>query len=302
MNIKKILHPTDFSPCSSLALSHAVFYAEIFGAELHILHSVTWKDQKPRELLPDADTIREKLEESARVRLKEMLPDAHDKPFRIIEKMVLENLVSDAILEYVDKESMDLIIMGTHGRRGMKHFLMGSVAEETVRRSPVPVMTVREHKDAGLRSIEKIMVAVDFSKHSQLAVRRAEELAMLHAADLHLVHIVEDFYLPSGFGKTTSLPDEFTANLRKQRAKDLQELKQVLAEKDLNVEVHLSEGRRTLEMNRIIDEEKMDLLVMGTHGFQGFNHVLLGSTAEQMIRTAKCPVLTVHLKKQEKAE
>ncbi len=161
MKIKKILFPTDFSKCAEQALAHAVFLAEKYNAEIHVLHVVTlFKDQPgiiSNEITETEETIR-KLEDIAERQLNKVVDSKGSDDMKIITAIKREVSAAPAILEYASDNNIDLIVMGTHGRRGIEHLLLGSAAEEVVRISPCPVLTIRETK----RTINHVIQLITF--------------------------------------------------------------------------------------------------------------------------------------------
>jgi nucleotide-binding universal stress UspA family protein len=135
--LKHILVPTDFEGPAEAALRYGRTLAETFGADLHVLHVADTALFQARFADPAA------LEATARRQLGERT--AVDAQQRYTTHAVLETLDSptDAIVKYARAAAIDLIVMGTHGRRGADRLLMGSVAERVVRLAPCPVLTVR---------------------------------------------------------------------------------------------------------------------------------------------------------------
>lgn len=146
IKLDKILVPTDFSKFSEPAMQYGCAMAARFGAELHLLHVVP----DPAMLVPEAaafsvETMQaqsETMVKDAAATLQKLPPDGweNDKP------VVREVRVGAAFIEIIDyarEASIDLIVIGTHGRSGLMHVLMGSVAERIVRKSPCPVLTVK---------------------------------------------------------------------------------------------------------------------------------------------------------------
>lgn len=146
IKLDRILVPTDFSDFSRPAMQHGCAIAARFGAELHLLHVVP----DPAMLVPEAaafsvETMQaqsESLVQSALETLQKLPPDnwENEKP------VVREVRVGAAFMEIIDyarDNEIDLIVIGTHGRSGLMHVLMGSVAERIVRKAPCPVLTVK---------------------------------------------------------------------------------------------------------------------------------------------------------------
>ncbi len=198
MKIKRILFPTDFSPCADAALTHALFHAEVFDAELHIVHGVVHITEEVPYFNIDPDLIDAKMEEVARAELAESRQFRQDRPFRILKK-TFGALGVNIILEYAAERDCDMIIMGTHGRRFLEHFLLGSVAETVNRMAPCPVMTVRAGKTPmPLSPIRHVLAPIDFSETSERSLEISAELAVIHGAStLTLLHVVEDYFYPA---------------------------------------------------------------------------------------------------------
>ena len=141
INIKRILHPTDFSNYSKHALKLACVFAEQFDAELHLLHVIN----NAAILSPGIDGViptdyYQKLTEYALHELDE-LPAAQSNFTGSVIRKTCDGLPFVEIIRYANEYNIDLIIMGTHGRSGLMHIIIGSVAENVVRRAPCPVLT-----------------------------------------------------------------------------------------------------------------------------------------------------------------
>lgn len=148
--IKNILVPTDFGEASDAALAYGRELAGRFGATLHLLHVA---DGLQLSAFAEAygevvATLQAELETAARKRVDELLIDSDHSgpPTRGVVLMSIAPVL--AIVDYAKGHHIDLIVMGTHGRGPLAHFMMGSVAERVVRIAPCPVLTVRhpEHE------------------------------------------------------------------------------------------------------------------------------------------------------------
>ena len=148
--IQHILVPTDFSEPAAAALTYGRALAEEFNSHLHLLHVVPepyvypWGTEISTLPLVDLLTQSETL---ANTRLAELIP-ADDAPKGGLTTSTAIGTPVDRILEYIDEHHVDLVVLGTHGRGPVGHLLLGSVAERIVRRSPVPVLTVKGHQEA----------------------------------------------------------------------------------------------------------------------------------------------------------
>jgi nucleotide-binding universal stress UspA family protein len=150
IELNRICVPTDFSEQADHALKYAVTLAERFGATLHLLHVV--QDIAPTvpepglAILP-TDEIMRSLERGALEGLEKMLPSESATKMQVV-RAVRHGVPFHEICRYAKQENIDLLVLGTHGRTGLAHFLLGSVVERVVRSSPCPVLSVRhpEHE------------------------------------------------------------------------------------------------------------------------------------------------------------
>jgi nucleotide-binding universal stress UspA family protein len=146
LTLKTVLVPTDFSEASEAALRYGKAMAEAFGASLHIVHVMedllahAWAAEVYVSSMPQ---LRDEIEKESRQRLGALLADAEQKTLRAETALLAGNPFLE-IIRYAKAHHVDLIVMGTHGRGPIAHMLLGSVAEKVVRKSPCPVLTVRE--------------------------------------------------------------------------------------------------------------------------------------------------------------
>ena len=146
--LKSILVGTDFSVCAARALSYAVLLASSQGARIHILHVLSEPVQALdlAGALPYIDLVtRKEWEDAAKKRLDKEVAAAEKRGVKATSELRWGR-PSDAILETTANMKASLVVVGTHGRSAFEQFLIGSTAERVVRRSPVPVLSVREKK------------------------------------------------------------------------------------------------------------------------------------------------------------
>ncbi len=140
---KKILCPVDFSEFTKDVVAYAADISRQYGAELHVLHvipNLTYFTPYESFLTPENLVAMEKnIQDEVDRDFKEVL-SAVDIDVR---KVVRTGVAFVEIIDYAKTEGIDLIVMGTHGRSGIEHILIGNVAEKVVRKSPCPVMTIR---------------------------------------------------------------------------------------------------------------------------------------------------------------
>jgi len=288
--VKKILVPTDFSEHAQRALESAVSLARPFGASLHLLHVV----QMPvLPTMPEAApvvpvTFWQELREHALRNLEKQKAKLASSGLRI-ETEVIEDVPGFAIAAAAERAKADLIVMGSRGLTGLKHVVLGSVAERTVRSAPCPVLTV---KQGGELRVRKILVAMDFSP----AAHRALELAQLLAKSAGPAHVilVHAYYVPVELeqymiARGKAIPDI----LSPEATKDLEAIITKLQAAGLSCEYVAAAGAPESVIADVAKDKKVDLVALGTHGRRGLSHLFMGSVAESVVRHCEQPVLTV---------
>lgn len=140
----EILVPTDGSPAAEAAIDHAINIASQFDSRVHVINVVD--DAAYSTMEGGTETVIEALEDEGE--------EAVDRVAEAVEDADLESVTTvttgtaySAIRDYVEENGIDLLVMGTHGRRGVDRYLIGSVAERVVRTSEIPVLTVRQPDD-----------------------------------------------------------------------------------------------------------------------------------------------------------
>ncbi len=205
-----------------------------------------------------------------------------------VEYRVREGLPVDEILAVANESGADLIVMGTHGRRGLSRLLAGSVAEAVIRQAACPVLALRQSERPGGRSAEPVILhPTDFSERSASALWVARALARDWGARLVLLHVTPAVAVYEG----AMVGDEALAACRE----DLDAMRLGLEGTELKypVETQLLQGDAAEEIDRVATDLGAHLIVMGTHGRTGLGRVLMGSVAESVIRRSPCPVLTL---------
>ena len=296
LKLNNVLFATDFSSLADQALDHALELAHKHGAVLHMLHAVVLHADDPNDpahLFPDADEIRKRLEDIAERRMETQLEGRNATGIEVVRAQRRGISTAPVILEYAGEIDADLIVMSTHGRRGLTAVLLGSVTEEVVRLSSCPVLTIRGRDGTAPSSdMAVVLVPVDFSEHASRAVSYATEICRVYGGRMHLVHVFEEPVHPEVYlgGGATSLPSFSSVEGSLREA--LTEIG-AQAGAEVDTSIHVREGRAVKGILDAATELDADLIVIATHGLTGLKHVLLGSVAEKVVRGARCPVLTV---------
>ncbi|WP_336022100.1 universal stress protein [Halobellus salinisoli] len=138
----RVLVPTDGSECADHAIDHALDIAAQYDAELRVLSVIDSRDVSHSAPAISPNQIEKTLRERAESVVEAVAERAEEAGVRVVTA-VEAGIPDDVVVEYAEDSDCDLIVMGTHGRTGLERYLLGSVTERTVRRSSVPVLTVR---------------------------------------------------------------------------------------------------------------------------------------------------------------
>ncbi len=295
LNVNKILYPTDFSQAAAHAMPFAVWLAEQFDAELHLLHALVLHADDPGNIahrFPNVEELYESLHKTAEEQLGVTAAE-HASSGLVVQQAQRRGISAPGlILDYVEENDIDLVVMGTHGRRGLRRLLLGSVAEEVVRLAPCPVVSVRERagKEAGAL-VDNLVVPIDFSEHSRLALEYAAALARPHEAKLQLLHVIEETVYPDFYLPVLASGDVIAEKLQEQAKARLSKLAAEVAD-GIVCSVHVKTGRAAHTIADFARAEDAELIVIASHGLTGLSHMLLGSVTESVVRLADCPVFT----------
>jgi nucleotide-binding universal stress UspA family protein len=290
MAIKRIYCPVDFSPGSTQALRTAVRLAREREAELVVLHAwfLPMSTFATDYIYPDALVAH--LTEDAHQGLEAARLQAIELGAPRVTSYLTQGTPWQQIVDATATDpACDLIVIGSHGRTGLRRLLLGSVAEMVVRHAPCPVLTVRG--EAEPRPFAHLLCPVDFSPGSREAIELAAELARPDRAAVTLLHVIE---APVTWGEVR--PFDVYDDLSREARKTLEGWTQELGAK-LGTPVHhkVRVGRAGVQLLAEIDEDPtVDLVVMGSHGRTGIARLAMGSVAEKTVRHARCPVAVTH--------
>ena len=296
LNIKQILYATDFSETSERAFRWALHLAAEHGAELHMLHAIVLHEDPPH-YVGDVEHVVARISEQVEARMLATVKAAGESEVPVRRVRLRGIAPAPVILGYAEEEDIDLIVVGTHGRRGLRHLLLGSVAEEVFRLAPCPVLAVRPQEEPSPTiEIDRIAVPLDYSPESDVALRYAKEIAAQNDAGLGLVHVISPETVPplaarvGGGGVQARDTVDLSADHALQR---LTEKSEVVEGPPVHCDVTVRVGHPILEIAGFADDWKADLIAISSHGRSGLEHLLIGSVAEGVLRHASCPVLVV---------
>lgn len=299
MDVRRILCPLDFSEPSTHALAEATRLAGWYGARLTVLHvrptvvphpDIPAAGQMAPWLVEELDTVRQRV---AATCAGAVAAGVAVETMATAGEPVLEILSCAASLP------ADLLVLGTHGLSGFQHLVLGSVTEKVLRKAACPVLTVPPQAHTSATQFTRLLCAVDFSDCSQNAVTFAASLAEQSGATLSLMHVVEwPWHEPTTLEMAGVSAAQTQAIVEYRRylergAKDRLEAVGATARPTGRVATNVTFGTPYIELLDAARHQGADLIVLGVRGRGALDLGFFGSTANHVVRSAACPVLTI---------
>lgn len=284
--LRKILYATDFSPIAEAAAPHVSQLARRYGAKVFAVHirplqSYGMAPPESWAALKEASEFQAKEQAAYLNRL------FHDLDH---QASVTEGGVWETLSDLIERQHIDLVVMGTHGRKGLGKLLLGSVTENVLRRAPCPVLTIGPNVEINAEratQMKRILFATDFSPASQAAAPYAISLAEENQAYLDIVHVIENRKV----GELVDAPELIQGTIGRMRAL-------LPAEANLWCQPAflVEEGPVAEKVLKTARERNADTIVIGVRRLEGefgTSDHLPWHTAHKIIAGASCPVLTV---------
>lgn len=292
LEIKRILCPTDFSDFSERAYDYGLSLARHYKAELYLLHVVRPVIiGYPEYAIPDSvNEFYGELRENAEEQLREFVK-VHAKGGVQQIVAVEEGVATESILDFAYENSVDMIVMGTHGRRGFQRLTLGSVTEKVLRKAGCPVLAVGRsaHDFVEPQSkgepvhLRKVLACSDFSECSDRALGYAISLATEYNSELSLLHVLEHLPPPEQREAENARVVQLMTGKIPREAQSCCKIKTVVRA-----------GKPYEEIVKLAEEEHSDLIVVGVRGRNVLDLALFGSTTHRVLQLGPCPVLAIH--------
>ena len=289
MKLNRIFVPTDFSETANLAVRQAVVLAQMYQAELVVLHARLLYDDDSSQLPEAVERLKQ---EEARIltKLKQSVPQSNPA-VSIRHEIIRGYSAPSAILGYVNQNDFDLIVIGTHGRSGIEQLLLGSVAEKIVRYAPSPVLTVHR-KSTVIESYQNIIVPFDFSEHAQRALRTAFRVSP-EKGEIHLVYVFEKDTHPEMYSWNLASSIDLMPQLEIKIRQKMDAVLHTLKTGGRTVHKIIMDGTPHKKIAEYVNNAQAELVIMSTQGLVGLDRFLLGSTTERIIRSVNTQILTL---------
>lgn len=297
--IRSILVPLDGSPLAEQALPIAQAIAERSGGKLQLVLV-----HQPLILLePGEDYTRIELamQQADHDYLKSVTERLREHLGRAVSSAVLKGLpIVQTLTTHIRELGVDLVVMTSHGRGGLRRAWLGSVTDQLIRSSEIPVLVVRPGEEGAAKpgaQVSEILVPLDGSPLAEAALEPAMNLARLWDAEISLVQVVRPVILTSGAPSSfpSGYSDQVTA-IRRETAEDyIRDIAERVREAGLR-----STGVAVIGFDAVPETlinlaapERVSLMVVATHGLGGLKRMMLGSVADKLVRGANVPVLVV---------
>jgi len=292
MQLKSILCPIDFSDFSAAAYQYALSLAEYYKARIVALHVVElWKYPFADYAAHEADYARfcGALKEGGEVQLRRFVKEYSAGALQP-ELVIHQGNAPNCILSVAQEQNTEMIVMGTHGRRGFDRLVLGSATDRVIRKATCPVLVVSSaaHKALatepdGRHRLRRIIYCTDFSNNSERARGYAISLTAEYGAELTLLHVTE------------SASDPATAKVTiAERTRELDKLVTGAERKNLRVSSAVRFGKPYEEIVRHATETQASLIIMTARGGDAVDRAVFGSTTYRVIQLGPCAVLAIH--------
>jgi nucleotide-binding universal stress UspA family protein len=291
--VERILCPVDLSDVSHHASDHAVLLARWYKARIAALHvcnpiaipatdfALVGAYISPALTPDEIDDVRSQVLAS--------FSSTNDVEIDVLVK------TGDAARQIVAAAAAlpaDLLVIGTHGASGFEHLVLGSVTERVLRQAACPVLTVPPRsRTTSTLPFKRILCPVDFSEPSLAALDFAFSLARGGDADLTVLHVFE--WPEEPLAMRPLIAPEFRQTIERDTIAKLEGLVPATAREWCRPSTRLAHGKSYREILGLATEDSCDLIVMGVHGRNALDLMLFGSTTNQVVRRATCPVLTL---------
>src|SRR5581483_3858156 len=241
------------------AVHYAAGLAANYDARIHLLHVVTPLLPTAYEYAVDTTAVMDSLEKNAAEEMKKLAAPAKEAGVPADFEIRIGD-VYDEIKYCIEAEKPELVVMGTHGRRGVERWFMGSTTEKLLRHSPVPLLTISAsgERSGSLPRFRRILVTTDFSEGTLDALSYAFSVAQENEARITLLHVIHDV--------AADVSGKYRDSLIQGVEKQLQDLVPPEARNWCDVVTRVETGVPYRIILRTLEDEKVDLLVMNIHG------------------------------------
>jgi nucleotide-binding universal stress UspA family protein len=279
--LQKILVPVDFGQASMKAFDTAVMLSGYFISEITLLHVI------PAEKI--SEETEKIIMKNIQLEMKKLLDDSVFENVKSVEMLIEKGNPMEQITEVAQNKEMNLIIIGEGNHSDNEHFKLGSTTERMMQKNGIPLMVV---KNEPVKPVNKILCPVDFSESSKRALANAIFLSNRLGAQLTILNVFSPVEVFS-YWIDVDNKKENQIQLQQQKAEFNDFMKDFHINKDFHV-VKIAQGEPEAEILKEINNQGIDLLIMGTTGKTGLSKILLGSVTEKVTREVPCSFIVTN--------
>ncbi len=281
---EKMVLLLDTSETAEAVIPYAVYLANKMGSELDVVNVVEGEGSSDR---------------LAKAYLDKIVDEIKEPGIRKKRSVILRGKPAEQILDYVERNKIDIIAAASHGHSGIRRWVIGSTVDKIIKAAKTPVLLVYSKEKGSINrqaAFTHVLLPLDGSKAAEAPLSLVESLANKIKVRVSLFRAVSpliDQYAgpPEGYvvdytGKVMQALEEEAADYLKQTAK-------LFEEKGILVSTTMIVGSPATEMLKYIEKQKVDLVVMSTHGRTGLGQWILGSVANKILHSVEIPLLIV---------
>lgn len=295
--LEHILLPLDGSALAEQVLPHAVALTEAFGSKLTLLRVVYQEqDANCHSIVNPMDWQMRKTEaesylRSIQKRLKQVEIDS--------EIELIEGKPAHQIIEFAKQNDVQLIVMSSHGSSGVSEWNINSTVQKVLLRALMPVMIIRAYQivseDLKGLTYQRLLLPLDGSKRAECILPLAKSICSVQNSKIILAHIVEEPSLP----RQTPLSEENQALIDRLKSINLEDAKKYMSQlkeqlHEENVDMIIESSKKpTITLHNIVENEKVDLVLLSAHGYSGDNRWPYGKITLNFIAYGTTPLIIV---------
>lgn len=281
---EKMVLLLDTSELAEAVIPYATLLANKMGSELDVVNVVEAEVSGDRLAKAYLDKIVEEIKEPGIIKKR---------------SVILNGKAAEQVLDYVERNKIDIIAVASHGHSGIKRWVIGSTADKIIKGAKTPVLVVYSKEKSTTKKIpafSHILLPLDGSKAAEAALPYAGLIATKMKAKVSLLRVVSplvDQYAGPPEGYVVDYTGKVMKALEEEAQEYLKQTARAFEEKNISTSATMTVGSPTSDIMKYIEKHKVDLVVMSTHGRTGFGRWILGSVADKVLHSAEIPVLLI---------
>lgn len=281
---EKMVLLLDTSELAEAVIPYALHLANKMGSELDVVHVIESEGQGER---------------LAKAYLDRIIEETKEPGIKKKRSVILHGKAADQILDYVERNKIDIMAMASHGHSGLRRWVIGSTADKIIRGTKAPVLMVYGKEKSVSRqpkAFTHVLLPLDGSKIAEASLPYAESIVNKTKVRVSLFRAVSplvDQYAGPPEGYVVDYAGKVMQALEEEAGDYLKQTARLLEEKGILVSTSMVVGSPGTEILKYIEKQKVDLVIMSTHGRTGLGRWILGSVADKILHSVEIPLLLV---------